>query len=101
MNNSYIAGITDTEFRIIKNILSNFNNKYDFFAYGSRVKGTFSNLSDLDILIKGNNDTILHDIAELKHLFDGSDLPYIVNIADYNQIQNSFYNLIKDDLVKI
>lgn len=36
-----------------------------------------------------------------KEKFDESKLPYIVNFADYNSIDEKFYNLIKDDLVLV
>ncbi|MDE7315126.1 MAG: nucleotidyltransferase domain-containing protein, partial [Mucispirillum sp.] len=48
-----IAGITDKEQKIITDILQKYYNKYSFYYFGSRVKGTYSRVSDLDILIKG------------------------------------------------
>ena len=90
-----IKGITSKELSIIKEILQTFDAK--FYAYGSRVKGNYSDLSDLDILVK--SDKII--IPELKQLFDNSYLPYIVNFTDYNTIDEKFYNLIKNDLVEI
>ena len=65
-----IKGITDKEFKIIKDILKNYDAK--FYAYGSRVKGDFSELSDLDILVKSDTNII----PELKILFNASYLPY-------------------------
>ena len=38
---------------------------------------------------------------ELKEKFDESRLPYIVNFTDYHNIDERFYNLIKDDLVSV
>lgn len=90
-----IKGITDKEFKIIKDILKNYNAK--FYAYGSRVKGDFSELSDLDILVKSEKNII----PELKILFENSYLPYVVNCTDANSIDEKFYNLIKDDLIEI
>ena len=43
-------GITDNEHNIILNILKEYSDKYSFYYYGSRVKGTFNKTSDLDIL---------------------------------------------------
>ena len=43
-----------------------------------------------------------YDILErLKVLFDISNLPYVVNFADYNNMDEHFYNLIKQDLVNV
>lgn len=88
-------GITDKEYKIIKDILKNYDAK--FYAYGSRVKGDFSELSDLDILVKSEKNII----PELKILFDTSYLPYVVNFTNYNSIDKNFYNLIKNDLIEI
>ena len=94
-------GITDNEHNIILNILKEYSDKYSFYYYGSRVKGTFNKTSDLDILIKGEQEMPLKDLVELKEKFDESRLPYIVNFTDYNSIDERFYNLIKADLVLI
>lgn len=94
-----IKGITIEEEKIILSILEPYKNKYDFYYYGSRVKGNFRSLSDLDILLTSKKDIELNDIYTLKEAFDESILPYVVNIS-YN-IDDKFYNLIKEELVKI
>lgn len=96
-----IKGVTEEQEKIIHKVLSPFKDEYDFYYYGSRVKGGFSKLSDLDILIKGEKEMPYSDVLQLKTLFDISDLPYIVNFADYNSIQERFYKLIENDLVKV
>ena len=90
-----IKGITEKEFKIIKDILRNYNAK--FYAYGSRVKGNFDELSDLDILVKSDKNII----PELKEEFDKSYIPYVVNLTYINSIDKNFYDLIKNDLVEI
>lgn len=92
-----IKGITEKEYSIIKEILSKY--PAQFYAYGSRVKGDFSPLSDLDILVK--TDDFDNIISDLKYKFDSSKLPYVINFTDFNYIDNNFYNLIKDSLVEI
>ena len=94
-----IKGVTLEEEKIILSILEPYKNKYDFYYYGSRVKGNFRSLSDLDILLTSKKDIELNDIYTLKEAFDESILPYVVNIS-YN-IDDKFYNLIKEELVKI
>ena len=90
-----IKGINEKEYKIIKNILQKYNAK--FYAYGSRVKGDFSELSDLDILVKSQKNII----PELKEKFDTSYLPYIVNFTDADSVDKKFYNLIKNDLTEL
>ena len=92
-----IKGVTEEENRIIKNILDNY--KLEIFAYGSRVKGDFTALSDLDLLICNNISKNL--LNEIKEKFDKSKLPYIVNITEFETIDKDFYSLIKKDLTKL
>ena len=89
-----IPGITEKEQAIIEKILDNYIN-YDFFYYGSRKKGNFSKVSDLDILIKGTSQMPLEELEKLKSLFDKSDLPYIVNFADYYSINKDFFRIAR------
>jgi len=96
-----ILGITKKEQEIIENILKKYQNSYSFYYYGSRVKGYFEKTSDLDILIKGEEEMPLSLLADIKEKFDKSLLPYIVNFADYNVIDKLFYERIKSTLVPI
>ena len=96
-----MKGVNEEELKIIANIIAPFKDKYKFFAYGSRVKGNFRELSDLDIMIKGKNPIEVFELEEIKENFDNSNLSYVVNLVDYFSISESFYNIIKDDLRKI
>lgn len=96
-----ILGVTEQEQKIIVDILKDYFGKYSFYYYGSRVKGNFSGVSDLDVLIKGESEMPLSELVELKEKFDESRLPYIVNFTDYHNIDERFYNLIKGDLVSV
>ena len=49
-----IKGLTEKEETIVKDILKPYFSKYDFYFYGSRVRGNFRQLSDLDILMEAN-----------------------------------------------
>lgn len=94
-----IIGIKEKEEKIIKKILSNY--PYDFYYYGSRVKGDFTKGSDLDILVKSEKEIPYNELEKLSIEFNASLIPYIVNFSDYNRITPEFYELIKNDLVKV
>jgi len=96
-----IKGVTTEEESIINSILNPYMNEFEFFYYGSRVKGTYEKTSDLDIMIKGTSEFPYDKLEVIKFLFDKSDLPYIVNFTDFNRIDKSFYEMIKKDLVKL
>lgn len=94
-----IKGVNDVESGFIKGILAPYFKKYKFYFYGSRVRGDFRPLSDLDIMIKGESPMPADDFEALKEAFDDSNLPYIVNLADFYNISDEFYQMIKDDFV--
>jgi len=92
-----LKGVSEKEYKIILDVLCDYD--AEFFAYGSRVKGDFSPLSDLDIMIKSLEFEKI--LPELKEKFDKSYLPYVVNFVNFSALDENFYNLIKDDLVKL
>lgn len=47
-----IIGLNNGENQILNNIFKKYSDEYDFYYYGSRVKGNFRNGSDLDVMIK-------------------------------------------------
>lgn len=96
-----IKGVTEEENSIIKELLKPYKDNYSFYYYGSRVKGNFEKSSDLEILIKGEQEMTLDKILDLKLIFDSSKLPYYVNFVDYNILTKEFFEMIKDDLVSI
>ena len=91
-----IKGVTEKEEKIIKDILKDY--PYDFYYYGSRVKGDFTRASDLDIL---TYEIPYSTLDEIKTRFNESLVPYIVNISQKCNMNEHFYSLIKNDLVKI
>ncbi len=96
-----IKGLLPEEENIIKSILAPYKKDFDFYYYGSRVKGNFEKSSDLDVLIRGKAEIQYDKLETLKFLFDNSDLPFVVNFADFYNIDEKFYDLIKKDLVKV
>lgn len=94
-----IKGITKQEYKILTEILKDY--PYEFFVHGSRVRGDFSPLSDLDIMIKAKKAIPQSIKEELSYKFDNSLLPYVVNLSDFNTMDERFYDLIKDNLTKL
>ena len=91
-----IKGVTEKEEKIIKDILREY--PYDFYYYGSRVKGDFTKASDLDIL---TNELSYSELEKIETKFNESRIPYVVNLSLKSNMDEKFYNLIKKDLVKI
>ena len=96
-----IKGVTPKEEIIIKSILEPYQADYDFYYYGSRVKGDFTRGSDLDILLKNETEVPYSLTDDLKTEFNESLIPYIVNVSVYSNMDKNFYKLIEPSLVKI
>jgi predicted nucleotidyltransferase len=78
---------------ITKTILNkNISNSISVWIFGSRVHEKTKPYSDLDIALQSaNNETIpLKTIASLKADFIDSDLPWKVDVFDYNSISGIF-----------
>jgi len=82
---------------IVKNILQKY--PYSFYAFGSRVKGTQKLLSDLDLcFIEPIPSNIL---AHIREDFEESNLPFTVDLVDWNMCDETFKAQIKRDLILI
>ena len=55
--------------------------------YGSRAKGTHTAGSDIDLALKGKQLTI-KDLLQLRVDLDSLNLPYTIDLALYDEIQN-------------
>jgi predicted nucleotidyltransferase len=82
---------------IVQNILAKY--PYSFYAFGSRARGNPKTLSDLDICFFDNIPSNI--LLQIEDDFEESDLPYKVDIVDWNKCSDDFRILIKKDLVRI
>lgn len=89
-------GIVSEDIIILRDILKNYDQVYIF---GSRAKGTYKPFSDLDICLK--SDISDYEYELLKEKFEESDLPFTVDIVQYNKIDDSFKRRIDQELVPV
>ena len=82
---------------IVKSVLQKY--PYTFYAFGSRVKGTHRPLSDLDICFM--EDIPWNIRAHIDEDFENSNLPFTVDVLDWNICDEVFRSKIKPDLVLI
>jgi predicted nucleotidyltransferase len=87
--------LSDKQRGIISGILQTHASGYEVRAYGSRVNGTSHAGSDLDLVVIGNEKPGWENIAKLKEAFEESNLPFRVDILDWNSIPESFQKNIK------
>jgi ribosomal protein S18 acetylase RimI-like enzyme len=88
--------IEDRHFNIVQTILSSY--PYTFYAFGSRTK-TPRYLSDLDLCFFENIPGNI--LAHLDEDFEESDLPYKIDVVNWQRCNPTFRALIQKDLVCI
>lgn len=78
-------GIPQSDLDALVSELKNNYNIYEIILFGSRAKGTFSNGSDIDIALKGDN-LHLNDILDATSAIEKLLLPYKLDFVIYNRI---------------
>ena len=84
-----IHGIDPEDLKIIRDILTNIKNVCFF---GSRTKGTYQKFSDLDICLKDKISD--YDYEILKEKFEESDIPFTVDLVQYDYVTDDFKKII-------
>lgn len=82
---------------IVKHLLKSRAGGREVWVYGSRVKGNARKYSDLDLVIKGNRRIQQSVLLELKDAFEESDLPFCVDVLDWNRISDEFKKQISEN----
>ena len=82
---------------MVQEILSKY--PYQFYAYGSRAKGTARRISDLDICYYDNIPSSV--ICEMREEFTESNLPFEVELVAWNHMRPAFQQAIQKDLILI
>jgi predicted nucleotidyltransferase len=88
---------TVAEIKIIKEIIKEYAGDCRVYAFGSRVKNTAKKTSDMDLLFEAPKNLGFLRIQKIKEAFQESDLPYRVDIIDYNDISENFKKIINDE----
>lgn len=91
LEDKYIEFIKSTISKVLPNV--------DVYIFGSRVQGTSTKFSDVDIALDGDFET--SNLLRLKAVFQDSTFPYKVDIVDLKSLDENFKNIIKNDLYKI
>ena len=78
------------------NIFNNYCPKAEIWAYGSRVNGDCHSGSDLDLVVKSFNSDDVY-LSELKTLLSESNIPFMVDIHEYDYLPKSFQKEIELD----
>ena len=83
--------------KIVMGVLSEY--PYGFYVFGSRAKGKEKRFSDLDLCFF--EDISFRVLSRIAEGFEESDLPFKVDMVNWNKCKETFQDLIKNDLVCI
>ncbi len=84
------------ERQFIKKVLQEFLPKAEYRVFGSRLHGTAKTYSDIDIGVVMTEPIPLATLALLEEKLSESDLPYKVDLVDYQRISESFRAIIDE-----
>lgn len=85
---------------IIRAILKNIIPNYDVKAFGSRTQGTAKKTSDLDLCVMTETPLLFDTKIKLRTAFSESDIPYRVDIVDWEKEYRFTYKKIKPEDLK-
>jgi uncharacterized protein len=87
--------LTDKHLSSLIAILRKLVPDYEVWAYGSRINGSGHAGSDLDLVIAGKDKITWRLMSKLKSAFEESNLPFSVDVLDWNAIPDNFKDNIK------
>ncbi len=82
-----------------KHILARYAPEYEVWAFGSRVNGRAERNSDLDLVLVAAEKLDWPFLERLKDAFSESNLPFTVDILDWQAIDDNFREIIAQDYV--
>ena len=84
----------------LKDIFNNYCPNAEIWAYGSRIKNDCPSGSDLDLVVKNFNDGT-KNIIELRTLLNNSDIPFLIDINEFDKLPSYFQEEIKKEYIKL
>ena len=79
-------GLYPNSYKQILSIFQKHENIEKVIIYGSRAKGNYKEGSDIDFTLFGNLN--YDDILKLKHEFEESTIPYLIDISIFNDLES-------------
>jgi len=71
------------------------------FVYGSRATGKADKWSDIDVGIKGRERIPFDVLATISEEIRESDLPYMVDVVDFNRVSEKFRKVATRNILKL
>ena len=96
-----MIAISEDSLNTVKNILNKTVPNCEVRAFGSRVKGTNREYSDLDLAIAGKKKLGISVLGNVQEAFMESTLPFRVDVLDYNAVSEKFQKIIDAECEQI
>lgn len=93
-----VHGLSKEHLELIKSILEKYlanKLKSKIYLYGSRSTGKNKNFSDIDLALKLNDQETNSLIAKIKNDLEDSELPYKVDLVNWDEIAKEYLPQIK------
>lgn len=91
--------VSETEWRLIQQVIHEHIPHCTVWAFGSRAKGRAKKYSDLDLCVLDHQPLGLELTSKLMEAFAESDLPYKVDLVDWATLSEAFKKSIEQDKV--
>ena len=86
--------------KMLLDIFDSYCPKAEVWAYGSRIDGSAHEGSDLDLVVKDFHTKNVN-IGHLRELFSESNIPFCIDIFEFDQLPHSFQEEIKKNYIVI
>ncbi len=93
--------LKDEEIVLIKTLFRENLPDVEVWVFGSRSLNTASHYSDLDLLLKGKGPLSLGALARLSEQFEESNLPFKVELVDWERVSDEFKSTIQKSMERL
>lgn len=88
--------LDDRSLQQVREILGQHLPGLEVRLFGSRVRGTARKFSDIDLVVVGASAVPEQTLTGLRDAFANSDLPYKVDVLDWQAITPEFQKVIEE-----
>ena len=94
MTEAQMIAVNDEELVEVRRILRENLPGWEVRAFGSRVTGQAKSWSDLDLVVMAPARIHWNELGRVKEVFQESDLPFRVELLDWNDLSPAFQAVI-------
>lgn len=90
-----MVDVAPEHLEVIRSILAQYAPDCEIRVFGSRVNGRASKYSDLDLVLVGARKKDWKELEKIKEAFSMSDLPFTVDVLDWNDTAQGIRDAIE------